>query len=162
MNTRSLPRHALGTIALLSIMSCSGSNPAPDTAVDAATGMSALPAALNAAGPLLNTIGASVPGLSQVAQILGAGSLFGLAKQRMTPEQYGQVAGVLPGADALASEATRQGLPKNMKGLKDVTNFLSQKGITPAQTGGLITGIGEAMKGRVTPDAATTFFNVLR
>jgi Protein of unknown function VcgC/VcgE (DUF2780) len=51
----------------------------------------------------------AVPGLSQSQAILGAGSLLGLAKAKMPADQFSQVAGAIPGSDALVGEAVKQG-----------------------------------------------------
>ena len=128
----------------------------------AAAGMSALPTALNAAGPLLSAVGVAVPGLTQAQQILGLGSMFGLAKQKMPPDQFAEVNNALPGADALAAEATTQGLPKELGGMKDVTKFLGKSGVTPTQVGQTITVLGDQMAGKVSPSTANSFFNALR
>src|SRR5262245_24608995 len=79
-----------------------GGNPAPAAAPAGLSG------ALSAAGPLLGSLGTAVPGLSQAQAILGAGSLLGLAKAKMPADQFSQVAGAIPGADALIGEAVKQ------------------------------------------------------
>lgn len=156
MNTRSIPRRALGALAALTIIGCSPK--APSTTYDA---MSALPASLNSAEPLINAVGTAVPGMTQGQQIAGLGSLFALGKANMPADQYQQLSSAVPGADALAAEALGMGL-KNVKGLKDVNNFLAKSGVTPAQTGQMITALGQVMGARVSPQAATSFFNALR
>jgi hypothetical protein len=158
MRTRSLlVLSSLGVLAsvILVASGCGGKNPAP-------SGASELPASLNAATPLLNSLGAAVPGLSQAQSVLGLGSLFGLAKQKMPADQYAQVASAVPGADALAGEAVKQGLPGNLGGLSDVTNFLSKSGISVDQVSKMIPVIGNSMAGRVPPETATAFFNALK
>jgi len=137
------------------IIACGGKNPAP-------SGTSAVPAAVNAAAPLLNATAAAIPGLSQAQQVLGLGSLFGLAKQKMPADQYAQVTSAVPGADALAAEATKQGLPSNLGGLSDVTSFLSKSGLSVDQVSKMIPVIGNSMAGRVPPETATSFFNALK
>ena len=139
----------------LAILACGGKNPEP-------SGASAVPAAVNAAAPLLNAVSAAIPGLSQAQQILGLGSLFGLAKQKMPADQYAQVTSAVPGADALVTEAMKQGLPTNLGGLSDVTNFVSKSGLSVDQVSKMIPVLGNSMAGRVPPEAATSFFNALK
>jgi hypothetical protein len=146
---------ALVIAAPAAIIGCGGGNPLP-------SGESALPPYLNAAAPLVNSVAAAVPGLTQAQTMLGLGSIFGLAKQKMPPEQYAEVATGVPGADALASEANRLGLPKQLKGMPDVVNFVGKAGVSPDQVGKMITSLGEVMGPRVSPTAATSFFNSLR
>jgi uncharacterized protein VcgC/VcgE DUF2780 len=158
MSTRSVPllvmRRALIIAAPALIMGCGAKNPI--------SGMSALPPTLNAAAPLINSVSASVPGLSQAQTMLGLGSVFGLAQQKLPPEQYNEVASAVPGANELASEATRLGLPKQLKGMSDVVNYLNKAGVTPDQLGKMVSSLGEHMGPKVSPSAATAFFNALR
>src|SRR5262245_9001891 len=147
---------AFGILASGALVSgCGGSNPVP-------SGMSAIPEALNAATPLLNSVGSAVPGLSTAQSVLTTGSIFGLAKQKMPADQFAEVSTAVPGADALASEATKSGLPNNLGGMKDVTKFLGRAKVTPDQVGKTITAIGDQMAGKVSPSTANSFFNALR
>lgn len=148
-------RELVASAALLAAVACGGKNPAP-------SGESALPPSLNAAAPLLNSVSAAVPGLSQAQTVLGLGSLFGLARQKMPADQYAQVTSTLPGSDALVSEAMKQGLPSSLGGLADVTGFLAKSGISVDQVSKMIPVIGNSMAGRVPPEAATAFFNALK
>jgi hypothetical protein len=126
---------------------CGGAKSVPET----------LPTALADAAPLLNSVTAAIPGITQTQAILGAGSIFELARAKMPAEQFSAVAGAVPGADALASEAVTKGLPANVTGMADVTKFLKKSGISPAQVGQLIPVIGNEVKAKVTPDIATAF-----
>ncbi len=117
---------------------------------------------LAAAGPLINSIGSAVPGLSQAQSILGAGSLLGLAKGKMRPSQYAQVSSAMPGSDALIAEATNHGLPSQLDRLSDVAAFLGKSGISPSQLNGIVPAMGNALTGKVSPDVATAFMSALR
>jgi len=145
----------LPSLGVLALTGCGGKNPEP-------SGASAIPAAVNAAAPLLNSATAAIPGLSQAQSVLGLGSLFGLAKQKLPADQYAQVASAVPGADALVGEAVKQGLPSSLGGLSDVTNFLSKSGISVDQVSRMIPVIGNSLAGRVPPETATAFFNALK
>ena len=138
---------SFSTTALMALVlqgsSCGGSS-AP----------AALPSVLSAAGPLLSAITSAVPGLSQAQAALGAGSLLGLAKSKLPAGQFAQVAGAIPGADALVSEAVRQGLPSSPTNLTAITDFLSKSGITPAQVNQIIPVLTSAVSGKVPADVA--------
>lgn len=159
MSTRKTFLIVLPSIGILAsgalVAGCGGSNPVP-------SGMSAIPASLNAATPVLNSVSAANPGLTVGQSVATTGSVFGLAKQKMPAEQFAEVATAVPGADALAAEATNMGLPNNLGGMKDVTKFLSKAKVTPDQVGRTITAIGDQMAGKVSPSTANSFFNALR
>lgn len=164
MSTKPL-RYAISAVVMLSIIGCK-KNTEPETVPSPATsppttGMSALPASLNAAVPLLNSIAPAVPGLSQTQQVLGLGSLFGLAKQKMPSDQYASLSSSVPGADALASEATKQGLPANAGSLSDVTSFLGKHGVTPDQVTKLVPALTNSLQGKVSPEILTAFTNAI-
>ena len=80
-------------------------------AAPSAATSAALSGALAAAGPLIESLTKSIPGLSQAQAILGAGSLFGLAKAKMPADQFSQISSAVPGTQALVDEATKAGLP---------------------------------------------------
>lgn len=150
--TRTLP-----LVAMLTAGACKGSTPEPTTE------MSALPTAMNAAAPVLNSLNSAVPGLSQTQSIAAAGSLLGLAKTRMPADQYSQVATAIPGSDALVNEATRLGLPSNsLTGLSGVTDFLSKQGVSADQVSKMVPALGNLLKGKVSPEVLNSFMAALR
>lgn len=136
------------------LVGCSG-NAAPSSTAG-------LSSALSAAGPLLNSLSGAVPGLSQAQAILGAGSLLGLAKAKMPTDQFSQIAGAIPGADALVGEAVSKGLPSSLSGLSDITSFLGGSGITPDQITKMIPVLTNAVKGKVSPELATGLLSALQ
>jgi len=121
-----------------------GDVPAPPTPSAAAP---ALSGALSAAGPLISSLTSSIPGLSQAQAILGAGSLFGLAKAKMPADQFSQVATAVPGTQALVDEATKAGLPaaSALTGLSSLTPVLSKAGITPQMVSAMTPALGQAI-----------------
>ena len=121
----------------------------------------ALPSALNAAAPLLGSITGAIPGLSQAQAALGAGSLLGLAKAKMPAGQFSQVAGAIPGADALMSEAVKQGAPSSPGGLSSITSFLSKSGISADQVKQIGGVLGQAIGSKVPADVASAFASAL-
>src|SRR6516225_3931364 len=107
---RPILRSALVVLALLLLGCSSGTKSTPE----------ALPAGIADAAPLLNSVTAAVPKLSQSQAILGVGSILGLARIKMPVDQFSTVSGAIPGADALASEAVAKGLPNTVTGMADV------------------------------------------
>jgi hypothetical protein len=122
---------------------------------------SALPAAISAAGPLINSIVGAVPGLSQAQAALGAGSLLGLAKAKMPAEQFSTLAGAVPGVDALVGEAVKQGAPAAPASRSAVADFLAKSGISPQQVGQIAGSLTSSIAGKVPADIVTSLTNAL-
>ena len=140
----------IGTI--VAIAGCGGKTiPVPDLSS----------ASLAPAEPFLHSVSNTVTGLSQAQSALGIGSLLGLAKAKMAPAHFSQVSDALPGADALIGEAVKQGLPTRLRGLADVTHFLSQSGISSGQVGQMIPLLRNAVSGKVSPEVAMAFMSSL-
>ena len=108
---------------------------------------SALTGALAPASALIGGLTKSIPGLSQAQAILGAGSLFGLAKAKMPSDQFSQLASSVPGASALVDEAVKAGLPavEQLTGLSSLTPMLSKAGISPAMVSQLVPELTKAV-----------------
>ena len=149
---------ALTTAAAVSLSACAskgkttaeeaaGSVASPASAASSAT--SALSGALGPASQLISSLVSSVPGLSQAQAILGAGSLFGLAKAKMPGDQFSSLASAVPGAEALIGEATKAGLPAadQLTGLASLTPLLSKAGINSGMTSQLVSALGKAVSG---------------
>ena len=122
---------------------------------------SALPAAVSAAGPLINSILGAVPGLSQAQAALGAGSLLGLAKTKMPAGQFSQLAGAVPGVDALVNEAVKQGAPAAPASRSAITEFLAKSGISAQQVGQIATSLTSSIAGKVPADVVSSLTNAL-
>ena len=154
--------HAVNGVIALVVMFMAGAcigKPKPRTDPQ----MSALPADLNAAGPLLNSLNAAAPGLSHQQSVLAAGSLMALVRMKMPPSRYPHVAVVIPGSDALVVEATRLGLPQeSLTGLAGVTGFLGTQGISPAQVNKMVPVFTNAVKGKVSPQVEKNFLAALK
>jgi hypothetical protein len=139
--------------ALLQVIGCGGAT--------SPVAIPGVPTGLNAAAPLLSSLGSAVPGLSQSQAILGAGSLLGLAKAKMPASQYSQISAI-PGADALVGEAVQQGLPTDVTGRAGLAGFLSQSGISPNQINQMVPVLTGAVKGKVSPEVAGGFLAALQ
>ena len=115
------------------------------SAASAAT--SALSGALGPASALIGGLTKSIPGLSQAQAILGAGSVFGLAKAKMPGDQFSQLATAVPGTQALVDEATKAGLPaaEQLTGLASLTPLLSKAGINSSMISQLVPALGKAV-----------------
>ena len=146
----------LATGAAVSLAACAskGKTTAAEAAGSVATSpassaTSALSGALAPASALISSLVGSVPGLSQAQAILGAGSLFGLAKAKMPGDQFSSLASAVPGAEALIGEATKAGLPAadQLTGLASLTPLLSKAGINSGMTSQLVSALGKAVSG---------------
>ncbi len=82
----------------------------------------------------------------------GAGTLFGLAKSRLKPEEFSQVSKAVPGMDGFLKAAPKQdsGSP-----LGAVSSAL------PSQAGGLTSVVGSFNKLGLSPDMVSKFVPVL-
>ena len=146
----------LATSAAVSLSACAskGKPTATESAGTVATSAassatSALSGALAPASQLISSLVGSIPGLSQAQAILGAGSLFGLAKAKMPGDQFSSLASAVPGAEALVGEATKAGLPAadQLTGLASLTPILSKAGINSGTTSQLVSALGKAVTG---------------
>ena len=113
----------------------------------ASSATSALSGALGPASALIDGLTKSIPGLSQAQAILGAGSVFGLAKAKMPGDQFSQLASAVPGTQALVDEATKAGLPaaEQLTGLASLTPLLSKAGINSSMISQLVPALGKAV-----------------
>jgi len=116
-------------------------------ATSAASSSTALSGALAPASALIGGLTKSIPGMTQAQAILGAGSMFGLAKAKMPSDQFSQVANAVPGASALVDEAVKAGLPaaEQLTGLSSLTPMLSKAGISPAMVSQLVPELTKAV-----------------
>jgi hypothetical protein len=162
MSTRTRQAHSARPIMLLVAMliigACKSSTPEPTTE------MSALPAELTAAAPVLNEVSREVPGISQRQNVLATGSLLGLAKTKMPADQFAEVARAIPGAESIIVEATRQGLPRSaLTSLTSVVEYLGTQGVNQDQvTKRIIPVLDKSVKGKVTPGVEANFNAALR
>ena len=113
----------------------------------ASSASSALSGALAPASALIGGLTKSIPGLSQAQAILGAGSMFGLAKAKMPSDQFSQLASAVPGTQALVDEAIKAGLPavEQLTGLSSLTPMLSKAGISPGMISQLVPALTKAV-----------------
>src|SRR5215831_11560475 len=113
----------------------------------ASSASSALSGALGPASALIGGLTKSIPGMSQAQAILGAGSMFGLAKAKMPSDQFSQVASAVPGASALVDEAVKAGLPaaEQLTGLSSLTPLLSKAGISSSMVSQLVPALTKAV-----------------
>jgi len=142
----------LATSAAVALSACAskGKTTAAESAGSVASPASAaLSGALAPASGLISSLVGSIPGLSQAQAILGAGSLFGLAKAKMPGDQFSQLSKAVPGAEALVGEATKAGLPaaSQLTGLSSLTPLLSKAGISSDVTNQLVSSLGKTVSG---------------
>ncbi len=113
----------------------------------AASSSTALSGALGPASALIGGLTKSIPGLSQAQAILGAGSVFALAKAKMPSDQFSQLASAVPGTQALVDEALKAGLPalEQLAGSGSLTPTLAKAGITPEMANQLVPALTKAV-----------------
>jgi Protein of unknown function VcgC/VcgE (DUF2780) len=134
------------------------------TASAGSVATSALSGALAPASNLISSLTGSIPGLSQAQAILGAGSVFGLAKAKMPSDQFSQVANAVPGSNALVDEATKAGLPaaSQLTGLSSLTPLLSKAGISSNTVSQLVPALGKAVSSGGGQSLADAFLAAVR
>jgi hypothetical protein len=106
----------------------------------AASSSTALSGALAPASALIGGLTKSIPGLTQAQAIVGAGSVFALAKAKMPSDQFSQLGTAVPGTQALVDEALKAGLPalEHLAGPGSLTPTLARAGITPEMANQLV------------------------
>jgi hypothetical protein len=117
----------------------------------------ALPVAEQMAGPVIGELAKAVPGLSQVSAALGAGSMLGLAQDKMPADQFSKLSSGIPGTNQLITDATAKGLPRPLNSLQDVTTFLGKNGFTPDQINKFVPAFSKEVSKLVPADVASAF-----
>jgi uncharacterized protein VcgC/VcgE DUF2780 len=118
----------------------------------------------SASNPSPELVGQLTKGLSITPKqaIGGAGSLFGLAKTRLKPEEFSQVAKAVPGMDGLLKAAPK---PKEKKsglgGLGSVDSLSSALPGGASGLGGLASVAGAFKSLGLSPEMASKFVPVL-
>jgi hypothetical protein len=116
----------------------------------------ASPQAASAKNPSPELVGQLTKGLSITPQQAtgGAGALFGLAKSRLKPDEFGQISKVVPGMDGLLKAA-----PKSKSGGSSTLGALSSA--LPGGAGGLASTAGAFKALGLSPDMASKFVPIL-
>ena len=85
----------------------------------------------------------------------GAGALFGFAKSQLSPDQFGQIANVVPGMDGLLKSAPKTKQAASMGTMSAVTGAL------PGSLGGLASLAGSFKSLGLSPDMITKMAPIL-
>ncbi len=88
----------------------------------------------------------------------GAGALFGLAKTKLSPVDFGKVASCVPGIDGLIKSAPAASSSKGIPGIPGLSNLGSA---LPGSVGGLASVAGSFQKLGLSPGMAGKFVPVL-
>jgi hypothetical protein len=106
--------------------------------------------------PSPELVGQLTKGLSITPQQAtgGAGSLFGLAKSRLKPAEFGQISKVVPGMDGLLKSA-----PKSKSGAAGVLGSVGSA--LPGQAGGLASVAGAFKSLGLSPEMASKFVPIM-
>jgi hypothetical protein len=145
-------RRGLLLASLVGVLGCSGGGSSTPS----------LPAPLQAAAPLINSLMSAVPGLSQLQAILGAGGLLGTAKAKMPADQFAQINSAVPGAEALIGEAQKAGLPGSPSALSSLNSFFSQAGISPTQVAQMVPVVGDLIRSKGGAQLADAFLAAMK
>ena len=97
----------------------------------------------------------AVPGVSQAQSALGAGSLMGLGRGKMTAAQWAQIEKAIPGVDKLVQDAARKGSPN--KSFADVDSFLVRTGMTSEQVSQMAVSLEKKVGALVPADVSSAF-----
>jgi hypothetical protein len=166
MKSSSLRASILLAALPIGLLACGSSSPPPaaKTAPPAVGGgPTSLPTGMEAAGPLLGSMTASIPGLSNAQAATGAGSLLSLAQQKLPADQFAKISGAVPGADALLQGAAKAGVPTSgLTSLADLNSVFSKAGISPTQVTQLTSLLGNSISNSAGPSVAQSFFSAVR
>jgi hypothetical protein len=87
---------------------------------------------------------AAVLGVTSDQATAGAGSLLGLASEKLTPQDYAKVAASMPGAAGLVQKAgTLTGLGSHFGTIANVTTALGKLGLTSTQVQAMATNMAD-------------------
>jgi hypothetical protein len=111
---------------------------------------------------VLGEVVKAVPGLSQVQAALGAGSLLGLAQDKMPADQFSKLSSAVPGTNEMVAQATKQGLPRPLNSLQDVTSFLGKNGFTADQVNKFVPAFTKEVSKLAPKDVADAFTAALK
>ena len=93
---------------------------------------------------LLSSLSGGVPGLSTDQLVASAGSLLGLASEKLPAADFQKVAGAIPGTSDLISKAgDLTGLGKSFGSIGNVTSALGKMGVTPDQVAKVGTSVAD-------------------
>ena len=123
------------------------------TKTDAPSPISAVTPGTNPSPELVGQITKEL-GVTQNQAVGGSGALFGLAKSRLNPEDFGKVAGAVPGMDGLLAAAPQSPLGGDST-LGAIGSALPGKAGTLASVAGSFKSLG------LTPDMAAKFVPIL-
>jgi hypothetical protein len=103
----------------------------------------------------------------------GAGALFGLAKSRLKPEEFGQVSDAVPGMDGFLEAAPKQGggsalgslgsaLSGGQGGLASVAGAFGSLGLSPNMVSKFIPVIKQFVQSKGGADVASLLMGALK
>src|SRR4051812_4974004 len=143
----------------------SSSQPAKPTGAAVGGGPAAgLPAGMESAAPLINSVTSAVPGLSPSQAATGVGSLLGLAQAKMPANQFAQLSKSIPGTQALIGGAQKAGLPSvgSLTGPSSLTSTLNHAGISPDQVSRMIPAVEKSISQSAGPSVGQAFASAVK
>ena len=102
--------------------------PAVESQIPGIPGVGGIPGVNN---DLTSSLGKALGGASPTQTAGAAGSIFGLAKSRLSPEDFSKVASAVPGMDGLLAAAPAVSGEVPAKGLDSLTSSFTKLGLSP-------------------------------
>jgi hypothetical protein len=79
----------------------------------------------------MSSLGKAMGGATPEQTAGAAGSIFGLAKSRLSPQDFLKVSGAVPGMDGLLKAAPQVSGPPSPTGLDSLTSSFTKLGLSP-------------------------------
>jgi len=90
------------------------------------------------------------------------GGILGYAQAKLPPNQYAQIAGAFPGADAMVSEGTKLGMPSEATGLTSLRGTLGKAGISKDQFDQMIPAMTDIVNQKAGAESAQRFAGLFK
>ncbi|HTO90149.1 MAG TPA: DUF2780 domain-containing protein [Candidatus Sulfotelmatobacter sp.] len=114
-----------------------------------------------ASNPLISSLTSSL-GLSATQAIGGAGALLGLAQKNLAGADWSKVAGAIPGASSLISEAKSLGGISKFTDLAGLSSAFSKMGLTGDQVKSVSSGLTDFVSKAAGPDLGTKLAGAIK
>lgn len=151
-------RHVVAVFALFAVLLSTGcfwnsKNSKAADATKAASNATSQAAAL-ASDPLVSSLTTGL-GLNANQAIGGAGALLGLAQTNMASGDWTKVAGAIPQASSLISQAKTLGGISKFTNLADLSGAFTKMGLTSDQAKGITTSLTDFVSKAAGPEVGT-------
>ena len=100
-------------------------------AADGQSQIPSVPGVVNVNSPLMDSLGKALGGATPQQTTGAAGSIFGLAKSRLSPGDFSKVSNAVPGMDGMLQAAPPLDAPPSSKGLDSLNSSFTKLGLKP-------------------------------